>query len=171
MFCCCHEVVFLLAPSEPYVICQKPFSPTMLQRCAAWTLNMLERFLRFDQEPEVETQMICVLTYHHQVCFVITRLPHNKRGVLQGETDKYLDKLNKAFTHSVWDCIFIFGSSNLYVQGSWFVCLGFCKRFVELVKKTNYILTFFTCVCFCSAGWLWNSGFRRQAFLSRKPPP
>lgn len=62
---------------------------------------MLERFLLFDPEPEVETRMMCVLMYHHQVCFVISRLPHNKRGVLQGETDKHLDKLNKAFTHSV----------------------------------------------------------------------
>ena len=90
----------------------------------------------------LDSVCVCVLMYHHQVCFVITRLPHNKRGVLHGETDKHLDKLNKALTHSVWDGVFIFGSSNLYVQGSWFVCLGFCKRFVELVKKTNYILTF-----------------------------
>lgn len=125
VFCCCHEVVFLLAPSEHYVICQKLFSPPALQQWAAWTLNTLERFLCFDQEPEVETRMICVLMYHHQVCFVITRLPHNKRGVLQGEKDKHLDKLNKAFTHYVWDCIFIFGSSNLYGQGRRFVCLGF----------------------------------------------
>lgn len=35
-----------------------------------------------------------------QVCFAITWLPHNKRGVLQAETDKHLDKLNKAFAHS-----------------------------------------------------------------------
>lgn len=74
--------------------------------------------------------MFCVLMYDHQVCFVITRF-----AAQQAETDKHLDKLNKAFTRSFWDCVFIFVSSNLYVQGSWFVCLGFCRRFVELVKK------------------------------------
>lgn len=111
VFSCCHEVVFLLAASEHYVICQQLFSPLALQQWAASTLNMLEGFLRFDQVPEVETQMICVLTYRHQVCFAITQLPYNKREVLHGETDKHLDKLNKAFA----DClgVFIFGSSNL----------------------------------------------------------
>lgn len=128
MFCCCHEVVFVLAQSGHYVIWRKLLSPPAPQRRAAWTLNMLERFLRFDPEPKVETRMICVLTYRHRVCFVITRLPYNKRGVLQAETDKHLDKLNKAPTRSFWDCIFIFGSSNLYVQASWFVCLVFFAR-------------------------------------------
>lgn len=70
--------------------------------------------------------MIRVLTYRRPVCFVITRLLHNKRGVLRGETDKHLDKLNKAIAQSFWGwSVFIFGSSDLYVQGSWFVCLGF----------------------------------------------
>lgn len=66
-------------------------------------------------------------------------LPHNKCDVSHGEMDKHLDKLNKAFTRSFLDCVFIYVSSNLYLQGSWFVCLAFCRRFVELVKKTNYI--------------------------------
>lgn len=141
LFCCCHVVVLLLAPSGHYVICQKLFSPPALQQEAARTQNTSERFLWFDEEPEVETQMIRVLIYHHQVCFVITRLPHNKCRVLHGETDKHFDKLNKALTHTFWDCIFIFGSSKMFVQGSWLVCLSLCKRFVDLVKKTNYILT------------------------------
>lgn len=71
-------------------------------------------------------------------------LPPNKRGVLHGETDKHLDKLNKPFTRSFWDCVFIFVSSNSYEESCRFICLGLRRRFVELVSKTNYILTLFS---------------------------
>ena len=86
--------------------------------------------LQFDHEPEVETQMmcVCVLMYHHQVCFVIPRSPHNKRGVLQGETDKHLDKLNKAITRSFsGPCIYLWVLK--LVRTRQLVCLfGFLTR-------------------------------------------
>lgn len=98
-------------------------------------------------------------------------LPHNKRGVSHGETDKHLDKLNKAFTRSFWDCVFIFVSSKLYVQGSWFVCLGFCRRFVELVKKTNYILTFLHVFVFVPPAGCGVQIFADKAFCPVAPIP
>lgn len=98
-------------------------------------------------------------------------MPHNKHGVSHGETDKHLDKLNKAFTRSFWECVFIFVSSNLYVQGSWFVCLGFCRRFVELVKKTNYILTFLHVFVFVPPAGCGVQIFADKAFCPVAPIP
>ena len=139
LFCCCAS------PGAIRALCHLP--KALLTSNTAATSSLDPKYVAglFSICPRARNgnlDGVHVLMYHHQVCFVITRLPHNKRGVLQVETDKHLDKLNKVFTRSVRDCIFVFGSSNLYVQGSWFVCLGFWKRFVDLVRKTNYILTF-----------------------------
>lgn len=68
----------------------------------------------------METQLICVLTCHRQVCFAITQLLHNKRKVLQGKTDKHLDKLNKASARCLGLCIYIW-VLKADVQGRWFV--------------------------------------------------
>lgn len=129
------------------------------QQPAAPTLNMSERFFFFfngltASQKWKKLQMIRVLTYRRRVCFVITRLLHNKRGVLRGETDKHLDKLNKAIAQSFWGwSVFIFRVLRL-VRTRELVCLFgvfFCKRFVESVRKTNYILTFLHVFVFAPA--------------------
>lgn len=60
--------------------------------------------------------MICVLTYHHQVCFAVVQLLYDKRGVLQGKADKHLDKLNKALAQCLGLHIYLW-VLKLDVQG------------------------------------------------------
>lgn len=149
-FCRCHEVVFFLAPSQRRVILRQLFSPPSAAAASSPDPEYVgEVFFFFNgltaSQKWKKLQMIRVLTYRRRVCFVITRLLHNKRGVLRGETDKHLDKLNKAIAQSFWGwSVFIFRVLRL-VRTSELVCLFgvfFCKRFVESVRKTNYILTF-----------------------------
>lgn len=63
--------------------------------------------------------------------------------MLRGETDKHLDKLNKAITQSFWGCVCLSsGPQTCTYKGAGLFVWVLWKRFVESVKKTNYILTF-----------------------------
>lgn len=96
-----------------------------------------------------------------RVCFAFIRLPHNKRGVLQGETDKHLDKLNKAFTHSCLRlCIYLRVLRLVRIREP--LCLfGFLQeRFVESAEEANCVLTLLHVFVFVPPAAPWSSGSR-----------